>query len=65
MTRQEIYQDWDWLFSNVSETLYSFDNEDDVSAFVMCKIESIVANRQQEIDIEGKVLLNIKKIQME
>lgn len=45
-TRQEIMQDWEWLFTNVSETLHSFDNEDDITEFVTCKIESFIATRQ-------------------
>ncbi|KAK5644832.1 hypothetical protein RI129_006132 [Pyrocoelia pectoralis] len=51
MTRQEIEKDWDWLFNNVYETLRTFDNEDDITDFVSCKIESIIAVRQdQDVD---------------
>lgn len=52
MTRQEILKDWEWLFSNVSETLHSFDSEDDITDFVTCKIESVIATRH-EVEIEG------------
>lgn len=52
MTRQEILKDWEWLFSNVSETLHSFDSEDDITDFVTCKIESVIATRH-EAEVEG------------
>lgn len=53
MTRQEILRDWEWLFSNVSETLHSFDSEDDITDFVTCKIESVIATRH-EVEIEDE-----------
>lgn len=53
MTRKEILDDWDWIFSNVCETLHSFDNEEDITDFVTCKVESVIATRH-EIEIEGK-----------
>ncbi|KAG5898216.1 hypothetical protein JTB14_005595 [Gonioctena quinquepunctata] len=53
MTRKEILEDWEWLFSNVCETLHSFDNEDDIIEFVTCKIESVIATRHEaEVDDE-------------
>lgn len=52
MTRKEILEDWDWLFTNVSETLHSFDSEDDITEFVSCKIESVIATRQN-VEVEG------------
>lgn len=54
MTKQEILSDWEWLFNNVSETLYSFDNEDDITEFVTCKIESVIATRLDKTDVEGE-----------
>lgn len=54
MTRQEILKDWDWLFNNVSPTLHCFDNVDEITEFVTCKIESVIATRQ-EVDVEGKL----------
>ncbi|KAJ8917673.1 hypothetical protein NQ315_005120 [Exocentrus adspersus] len=53
MTRQEILQDWEWLFSNVSETLHSFDCEEDITDFVTCKIESVIATRH-EVEVEDE-----------
>ncbi|XP_057668681.1 TBC1 domain family member 9 isoform X2 [Diorhabda carinulata] len=53
MTKQEIIDDWEWLFTHVSETLHSFDNEEDITDFVICKIESVIATRQNcEIEDE-------------
>ncbi|CAH1997517.1 unnamed protein product [Acanthoscelides obtectus] len=53
MTRKEILEDWDWLFNNVCETLHSFDSEDDITDFVMCKIESVIATRHEnDVDDE-------------
>lgn len=52
MTRREILDDWDWIFSNVCETLHSFDSEEDITEFVTCKVESVIATRH-EVEIEG------------
>ncbi|KAL1491524.1 hypothetical protein ABEB36_012108 [Hypothenemus hampei] len=53
MTKQEILGDWEWLFANVCETLHSFENEEDITEFVNCKIESVIAaNQESEIDDE-------------
>ena len=49
-------RDWDWLFNNVCETLHSFDNEDDVTEFVIKKIESVLATSHENQDVEGKFL---------
>lgn len=53
MTKHEILQDWDWLFANVCETLHSFDEDEDITEFVTCKIESIIASNQ-EIEVEDE-----------
>ncbi|KAK6973003.1 TBC1 domain family member 9B [Biomphalaria glabrata] len=42
--KKEILQNWDWLESNVIGTCAAFDNEDDVTEFIKCKIESLLAN---------------------
>ncbi|XP_069703909.1 TBC1 domain family member 9 isoform X3 [Periplaneta americana] len=44
LTYTEIEKDWEWLQRNVSDTLNSFDNEEDVTEFVCCKIQSVIAN---------------------
>ncbi|XP_049811575.1 TBC1 domain family member 9 isoform X1 [Schistocerca nitens] len=55
LTHVEIEKDWEWLQRNLSSTLSSFDNEDDVTEFVCCKIQSVIANNvpdNQGIDDE-------------
>ncbi|XP_061383565.1 TBC1 domain family member 9 isoform X3 [Danaus plexippus] len=47
LTEQEIRQDWQWLFENVSPTLHSFDTEEEITEFVCCKINSIIATEQE------------------
>ncbi|XP_049866927.1 TBC1 domain family member 9 isoform X2 [Pectinophora gossypiella] len=47
LTEQEIRQDWQWLIDNVSPTLHSFDTEEEVTEFVCCKINSIIATEQE------------------
>ncbi|XP_044755659.1 TBC1 domain family member 9 isoform X1 [Coccinella septempunctata] len=54
MTHKEILEDWHWLFQNVCDTLSSFENEDEITDFVQCKIESVIASRQKPIDIEDE-----------
>ncbi|CAG9864874.1 unnamed protein product [Phyllotreta striolata] len=51
MTKKEIMDDWNWLFGNVSETLHCFDNEEEITEFVSCKIESVIATRQN-VEVE-------------
>ncbi len=48
LKREEILRDWEWLENNVMPTLVSFDNEDDVTDFVRCKIESLLAQTVTE-----------------
>ncbi|XP_066146218.1 TBC1 domain family member 9 isoform X1 [Euwallacea fornicatus] len=51
MTKHEIVHDWEWLFTNVCETLHAFENEEDITEFVTCKIESVIAaNQEQEVE---------------
>ena len=44
LTLPEIEKDWEWLQRNLSDTLNSFDSEGDVTDFVCCKIQSVIAN---------------------
>ncbi|KAH0953971.1 hypothetical protein HN011_005478 [Eciton burchellii] len=44
LTREEILQNWEWLHSNLMTTLMSFDTEEEITEFVCCKIQSIIAN---------------------
>lgn len=54
MTRNDILEDWAWLFNNVAETLGSFESEEDITDFVTCKIESILATSKQYTDVDGE-----------
>lgn len=49
LTEAEIKQDWQWLFDNVCPTLHSFDSEEEVTEFVCCKINSVIATEQEAI----------------
>lgn len=53
VTEPEIRQDWAWLFENICPTLHLFDTEEEVTAFVCCKINSIIATEQENLT-EGK-----------
>lgn len=59
MTLAEIQKDWQWLQENL-DCLSSFEKEDDITDFVTCKINSMIANSQNEaIAYEGKYCLII------
>ncbi|KAG7307154.1 hypothetical protein JYU34_007300 [Plutella xylostella] len=47
LTSDEIKRDWQWLVHNVCPTLHSFDTEEEVTEFVCCKINSIIATEQE------------------
>ncbi|XP_030031232.1 TBC1 domain family member 9 isoform X2 [Manduca sexta] len=49
LTEQEIRLDWQWLFDNVCPTLHSFDTEEEITEFVCCKINSIIATEQENL----------------
>ncbi|XP_075969354.1 TBC1 domain family member 8/9 isoform X2 [Anticarsia gemmatalis] len=59
LTEQEIRQDWQWLFENVSPTLHSFDTEEEVTAFVCCKINSIIATEQENLTEDEDTYKNV------
>ncbi|GFO20932.1 TBC1 domain family member 9 [Plakobranchus ocellatus] len=42
--KREIHQHWDWLENNVIATCAAFENEDEATEFIKCKIESLLAN---------------------
>jgi len=46
--RKDITKDWEWLENNLLQTLASFETEDETTAFLKCKIESLVANVVQD-----------------
>ena len=49
LTHAEITEHWKWIEKNLMTTLSSFDDEDQVTDFVKCKIESLVAHSQPSI----------------
>ena len=58
LTFNEIEKDWEWLQRNVMETLNSFDNEEDVTEFVCCKIQSVIANTLPDNQgVDGMLML--------
>ncbi|CAG5012284.1 unnamed protein product [Parnassius apollo] len=59
LTEQEIRQDWQWLFENVSPTLHSFDNEEEITEFVCCKINSIIATEQETLTEDEDTYKNV------
>lgn len=46
MTESDILKDWEWLETNLD--LKIFENEEDVTDFVFCKIKSLVATNVSE-----------------
>ncbi|KAF7989163.1 hypothetical protein HCN44_007473 [Aphidius gifuensis] len=46
LTHDEILKDWEWLHKNLIDTLNSFDTEEEITEFVCCKIQSIIANNK-------------------
>ncbi|XP_043273772.1 TBC1 domain family member 9 isoform X2 [Venturia canescens] len=44
LTHEEILNNWQWLHTNLIDTLKSFDSEEEITEFVCCKIQSIIAN---------------------
>lgn len=54
--KAEIHKDWEWIEQNMMETLGSFENEEDATEFVKCKIESMFTHEHQtgEVDEEAE-----------
>ncbi|XP_013182367.1 PREDICTED: TBC1 domain family member 9B isoform X1 [Papilio xuthus] len=59
LTEKEIRQDWQWLFDNVSPTLHSFDTEEEITEFVCCKINSIIATEQENLTEDEDTYKNV------
>lgn len=52
LTESDILKDWEWLENNLN--LKIFENEEDVTEFVCCKIKSLVAtNKSDTIEEEN------------
>lgn len=57
LTREEILQDWEWLHTNLMTTLTSFDTEEEITEFVCCKIQSIIANSTPDSQFaDGRII---------
>lgn len=50
LTESDILKDWEWLAINLD--LKIFENEEDITEFVLCKIKSLVATNLSEIPDE-------------
>uniref|UniRef100_A0A023F161 Putative ypt/rab gtpase activating protein n=1 Tax=Triatoma infestans TaxID=30076 RepID=A0A023F161_TRIIF len=53
LTQNEIQKDWDWLHENL-DGLSNFEKEEDVTNYVLCKVESMLATSQQLPDCEDE-----------
>uniref|UniRef100_A0A673NGD8 TBC1 domain family member 9B-like n=1 Tax=Sinocyclocheilus rhinocerous TaxID=307959 RepID=A0A673NGD8_9TELE len=59
-SRKEITEHWEWLETNLLQTLSIFDNDDDITTFVKGKIQGIIAEEnksgkpQEEDEDPGK-----------
>ncbi|GAB1598460.1 TBC1 domain family member 9B-like isoform X1 [Argonauta hians] len=52
--KKEIHRDWEWLEQHMVVTLGAFENEDDATEFVKCKVESILANRDNSKEVDDE-----------
>lgn len=54
--KAEIHKDWEWIEQNMMETLGSFENNEDATEFVKCKIESMFTHEHKtgEVDEEAE-----------
>ncbi|KAM8974005.1 TBC1 domain family member 9B isoform 1-T1 [Pelodytes ibericus] len=48
-SRKEITEHWEWLESNLLQTLSIFDNEEDITTFVKGKIHGIIAEENKSL----------------
>uniref|UniRef100_A0A673A3Y3 TBC1 domain family, member 9 (with GRAM domain) n=1 Tax=Sphaeramia orbicularis TaxID=375764 RepID=A0A673A3Y3_9TELE len=51
-SRKEITEHWDWLESNLLQTISIFDNDEDITTFVKGKISGIIAEENRPADSE-------------
>lgn len=61
LTYTGIVEDWEWIEKNISYILNSFDNEEDITDFVNCKINSVIAITGMPVT-EGMDNFLLKKI---
>lgn len=63
LTREEILLDWKWIEEWLMPTLSSFDSEKEITDFVKCKVEAIIAQERAPVvkqHIEGGESSNFK-----
>lgn len=46
LNKADIFRDWDWLEKHLMPTLEAFEKEEEVTEFVRCKVESILAQQR-------------------
>ncbi|XP_052243499.1 TBC1 domain family member 9-like isoform X1 [Dreissena polymorpha] len=47
--KTDITRDWEWIEQNLMQTLGAFEDEDQATEFVRCKIESMIANKTENV----------------
>uniref|UniRef100_A0A5F8HEG7 TBC1 domain family member 9B n=1 Tax=Monodelphis domestica TaxID=13616 RepID=A0A5F8HEG7_MONDO len=52
-SRKEITKHWEWLESNLLQTLSIFENEEDITTFVKGKIHGIIAEENKNLQPQG------------
>ena len=60
LTRDEILLDWKWIEESLMPTLASFDSEKEITDFVKCKVESVLAQVPITKHAEGGESSNFK-----
>ncbi|XP_030570382.1 TBC1 domain family member 9 isoform X2 [Drosophila novamexicana] len=48
ITQDDIVKDWEWLQTNLFSVLNEMENEDEVTNFTICKIQSLYAQNNQD-----------------
>ncbi|XP_061166989.1 TBC1 domain family member 9-like isoform X2 [Saccostrea echinata] len=56
----EIHKDWEWIEQNLMETLGAFENEEDATEFVKCKIESMYTHEHKPGEVVDEEAQNYK-----
>ncbi|XP_014214911.1 TBC1 domain family member 9 isoform X2 [Copidosoma floridanum] len=64
LTHSEIVKDWEWLHTNLTSTLQSFDTEDEITDFVCCKINSIIANSASDSLVDDEDSRSFKRVSL-
>ncbi|KAF4520019.1 hypothetical protein B566_EDAN007167 [Ephemera danica] len=52
LTHAEIEQNWEWLQRNLMDTLATFETEEEVTEFVCCKVQSLIASQVPIVEDE-------------